>query len=215
MTDLLFPFLHPWHWLTYGQNATALAAIAGIIAVVGVAIYTYYTYRLLIASEETNRTKVTPILSLSVGPNAGGKLFPDERGLTQIGTYCVYFTIRNVSEGPALYLSCWGQEVSSGFHLQNGILRLRTDRSIDCLLSKRELMQGEAVEITYVNFPEDGLSTPWIFVVESIDSTGRRHQLQVHIIGDGSRTINAMMVHAKLSDSFKRFGIPPTHDAPS
>jgi hypothetical protein len=53
----LYQVLHPWHWVTYGQNAAA-------VGLIGLALYTYFTYRLFRHSQDIERAKLLPYLVL-------------------------------------------------------------------------------------------------------------------------------------------------------
>jgi hypothetical protein len=80
----VYGVLHPWHWLTYGLNSTALASLAtrvATIAVVVAGIFAYRTYKatleqLKLAREEANRSRrlhlesIRPHLSVVVLPQS-------------------------------------------------------------------------------------------------------------------------------------------------
>jgi hypothetical protein len=50
--------LHPWHWLTYGNNGTAAATAA-------VLIYTYLTYQMARTSQDALKSAFRPMLAIS------------------------------------------------------------------------------------------------------------------------------------------------------
>jgi hypothetical protein len=92
---LLYQLLHPWHWLTYGQNAS----VVGLIVVV---FYTIYTRRMMLLAQQTRRGELYPILAVQKFVAKNGSM-----GLA----------IKNVGAGPMLNLSQWGQPVSARFQL--------------------------------------------------------------------------------------------------
>ena len=47
MNSILYQVLHPWHWLTYGQNATALGVVVAILGAIVLFFYTLYTRRMM------------------------------------------------------------------------------------------------------------------------------------------------------------------------
>lgn len=74
MQNFRYQILHPWHWLTYGQNASGIAAVAAVIAalavvlgLIGLYFYTRYTRNMMLLGQETQRANITPIL-VSSGP---------------------------------------------------------------------------------------------------------------------------------------------------
>jgi hypothetical protein len=99
----LYNSLHPWHWLTYGLNSTALVTLATCVGTIGVLVAGFYAYRtfgatleqLALAREEAMRAKaqylesVRPHLSISVLPQSN-------RG------DAVLVTIKNTGTGRAL-----------------------------------------------------------------------------------------------------------------
>lgn len=62
MQNIEYQLLHPWHWLTYGQNATALGAVVACLGFIGLIFYTLYTRRMMKLGENTRRAAITPVL---------------------------------------------------------------------------------------------------------------------------------------------------------
>src|ERR1019366_4887010 len=55
----LYQVTHPWHWLTYGQNAAGLQALCAFLALIGLIFYTLYTRRMMMLGELTRRAAIT------------------------------------------------------------------------------------------------------------------------------------------------------------
>ena len=95
-----YQFLHPWHWLTYGQNA----AVVGLIVVV---FYTIYTRRMMLLAQQTRRAELYPILTVQDVVMKNGSMD---------------LAIKNVGAGPMLNVFQWGQPVSERFELAGTFL---------------------------------------------------------------------------------------------
>jgi hypothetical protein len=54
---MLYQFFHPWHWLTYGQNISAVGLFV-------LFFYTIYTRRMMLIAKQTRRGELYPILIL-------------------------------------------------------------------------------------------------------------------------------------------------------
>jgi len=79
----LYQFLHPWHWLTYGQNAS-------VVVLIVVAFYTIYTRRMMLLAQQTRRGELYPILAV--------QKFVAKNGSMDLA-------IKNVGAGPMLNVS--------------------------------------------------------------------------------------------------------------
>src|SRR5258708_37528988 len=132
MDSVLYQIFHPWHWLTYGQNATALASVSAVAGLIGLFFYTRYTRRMMKLQEQTSRASITPVFV-----SRGGVEFEatgithtsaSEIGLASpsISEYAAVLNVRNVGEGVALFLSAWGQPVSDGFTAYDSTFLNRT-----------------------------------------------------------------------------------------
>jgi hypothetical protein len=58
----LCQFVHPWHWLTYGQNAVALATVTAAAGLVGLYLYTRYTKNMMITNVGALNASFRPVL---------------------------------------------------------------------------------------------------------------------------------------------------------
>jgi hypothetical protein len=54
---LFYQLLHPWHWLTYSQNAS-------VVTLIVVVFYTRYTRRMMLLAQQTRRGELYPLLVL-------------------------------------------------------------------------------------------------------------------------------------------------------
>jgi hypothetical protein len=58
--EMLYQFTHPWHWLTYGQNASGIQAVAAVLATfaaVAAGIFAARAY--YVSKEQTRQAEVT------------------------------------------------------------------------------------------------------------------------------------------------------------
>jgi hypothetical protein len=62
--SLFYQFRHPWHWLTYGQNASALSVAVSAVGLIVIVLYTLYTRRMMLLAGQTRRGELYPILAL-------------------------------------------------------------------------------------------------------------------------------------------------------
>ena len=66
---ILYQFLHPWHWMAYGQNAS----VVGLIVLI---FYTIYTRRMMLIAQQTRLRELYPVLILQkTTPTADGLEF--------------------------------------------------------------------------------------------------------------------------------------------
>ena len=64
-----------WHWLTVGNNATAVQALTAILGVVGLAFYTLYTRTQKNLSLAQERANITPVLAVKAQDEPDGYSF--------------------------------------------------------------------------------------------------------------------------------------------
>jgi hypothetical protein len=154
MKNFFYQILHPWHWLTYGQNATGLAAAAALLGLVGLYFYTRYTRRMMELGELTNRATITPIL-VSSGAVQLEAAATDQTPASELGFLDPTVTairaivrVRNVGEGAAIYLDSWAQTVSATFEIDTSILT-RTSHVISGEHTVHELLKGESTEVRF------------------------------------------------------------------
>jgi hypothetical protein len=200
---MFYQVLHPWHWLTYGQNATALAAVAAVVGLIGLYFYTRYTRRMMKMQESTTTATVTPILVLQgyVNFQPTQEEYSDASALgfvpPSVTEYSAILKIRNVGAGAALFLRGWHQEVSKEFVDDPQKLFNKTPQSRDGASGLTELLHGESTTMTFERMKPDDLNRRWLFVVETIDQINERHQLKVvrTPIGDNEAEVSVSMVH--------------------
>jgi hypothetical protein len=212
MQNFWYQVFHPWHWLTYGQNAgavgaiaSAVAAVAAVLALIGLFFYTQYTRRMMQMQEETAGAAIRPQLVMQgdVQINAATTEHTPEKmaeilyGPAKETLYEFVLRIRNVGEGAALFLTGWHQQVSAGFVNDGSALLETTGISQKGEFELTVLMKGESTSAAFygINLSELGLRR--VIVIETLDQANRRHQLQIGLtpLLDGVTEVSAMMVH--------------------
>jgi hypothetical protein len=166
---IAYQFLHPWHWLTYGQNAT-------VVMLIVVVFYTVYTRRMMLLAQQTRRGDLYPSLIL-------------QHWETKTGT--LEFVIMNVGAGPLLNAFRWGACVSQKFVIGNNFLEPPPEaesRFAGSLVPQATLT---------LHIPISGTETRTLEVVEGTDLVGGRHQfcLLRCLVGPGKDTPQVRMVH--------------------
>lgn len=209
MQNILYQVFHPWHWLTYGQNAAGLAAVAAILALVGLYFYTRYTRRMMLLQQETQRATITPIL-VSTGPIEFAPVESKEDLAAQLGliapavtAYRPVLAVRNVGEGPAIYITSWAQTVTEKFTMGGSILFLQSPDTNAGDLQLQALLQGESMEIKFGLMNPSQLKGRLLFVVQCRDAANGQHQLQLLYSNWPEGSIQMTMVHGPLNPSNK------------
>jgi hypothetical protein len=166
---LLYQLLHPWHWLTYSQNAS-------VVTLIVVVFYTLYTRRMMLLAQQTRRGELYPILALQeVIVNAGS----------------MDLVIKNVGAGPMLNILQWGQPVSERFKLGGTFLE-RPPAVGQSFGGSMQRGEGRTL-----NTGVDCSDPRVLLVVEGTDSVGGRHQfclLRV-LVGPDKYEHQVRMVH--------------------
>lgn len=145
---LLYQLLHPWHWLTYGQNAS----VVGLIVVV---FYTIYTRRMMLLAQQTRRGELYPILALQE---------------VIVKNDSMDLAIKNVGAGPLLNVFQWGQPVSERFELEGTFLERPSAIGQSFGGS---MLRGEG---RILNTPVGASQSRVLLVLEGTDSVGGGHQ---------------------------------------
>ena len=152
-STMLYQITHPWHWLTYGQNAAAV----GLIVLV---FYTIYTRRMMLIAQQTRRSELYPLLILQAQEVQCGHL---------------RLLIVNVGGGPLLNVFNWGQSVSEGFIL--GEAFVERPEGVQPTFAGTLVIQAT---LTFnSNISES--AAQMLMVVEGADNIGGRHQFCVLI----------------------------------
>lgn len=202
----LYQILHPWHWLTYGQNAAALQGVCALFGIIGLLLYVIDTRRMRRASELTLRASMSPVFTardlVPYYANPG----------TLEGIYRIEMTVRNVGEGPAPVFFAWFQPVSAHFSITGAMVIPMPKTARLGEVSVRDLMKGETAHVEFDGYdptrPPDGSictfvqGSKWLFVMDSVDNAQGRHQLQMLMtigVTQGQGELN--MVHA-IGDTF-------------
>jgi hypothetical protein len=166
---IVYQFWHPWHWLTYGQNAAAVGLIV-------VGFYTVYTRRMMLLAQQTRRGELYPSLILQHWEQKNGTL---------------EFVIMNVGAGPLLNAFRWGMCVSPKFVLGSNFLELPPEAE--------SMFAGSLVPqaTLTLNIQIAGSEVRTLEVVEGTDLVGGRHQfcLLRCLVSPGKYTHQVRMVH--------------------
>ena len=197
--NVTYQLLHPWHWLTYGQNATALGAVVACLGFIGLVFYTFYTRRMMKLGEDTRRATITPVLI-----SRGGVQFDatDFDGVIATGLpspviteYSAILKVRNIGEGAALFLQAWGQPVSQAFDVNDTSILIRTAHALGGVHELTELFKGESTDVSFPGFKPADLQRRWVFVVDCIDQSNGKHQLKILRTGLPNGETHVSMAH--------------------
>jgi hypothetical protein len=201
MDSVIYQLHHPWHWLTYGQNATALAAVAAVAGLIGLYFYTLYTRQMMRLQERTSRASITPVL-ISRGGVAfqatGVKHTPaSEIGLIPgtVYEYQAVLDVRNIGEGVALFLNAWCQPVSEAFNANDSTFLIKTSQSSLGQHEFMELFKGQETKVAFQGFAPEDLHRRFLFVVEALDQSNGHHQLKIVRSGLPSGETSVTMAH--------------------
>lgn len=207
----LYQVLHPWHWLTYGQNSAGVQAVFAVLTLVVVWFYTTYTRRMMELAEISRRASITPIFTAK---EITSHYLDSSSGSDSLCR--VSMTIRNIGQGPAAVFWAWHQPVSESFSPGKSNILRETPLSRAAYVPEGDLMSGDAMQIYFNAFdPEipDPDAAPngalfsfpadrrWIFIIDAIDQAGGRHQLQLLKEAGKNAPIDIKMVHA-LGETF-------------
>jgi len=209
MQNILYQFLHPWHWLTYGQNAAGVAAVAAILALVGLYFYTKYTRKMMLLQQETQRAVITPIL-VSIGPINFVSVESKEDLAAQLGivapavaAYRPVVTVRNVGQGAAIYITSWAQSVTEKFTMGGSILFVQSSETNGGDQPLEALLQGESMEIKFSLMNPSQVKGRLLFVIQCQDAASGQHQLQLLYSHWPEGSVQMTMVHGPLDPSSK------------
>lgn len=202
MNSFLYQLDHPWHWLTYGQNASAVAAVAAFFGLVGLYLYTRYTRTMMQVQQSTARASIEPLLvtdgSVEFEPTQT-RVVEVARGVTQPrnSEYRVVLSVRNIGQGTALYARAWCQSVSDDFAGSGSTILNRTPDAKESG-GFAHLQRSDIASITIEKLAPEITSKRRIIVVETIDVTSVPHQLQIiqTPLGPGEVETQVTMVHA-------------------
>ena len=169
LSTILYQLLHPWHWLTYGQNAAGVGLIVLIF-------YTIYTRRMMLLAQETRRGELYPMLILQ---------------RTDVREGYLELFIENVGAGALLNAVEWGQHVSQRFELGDTFLERLPEveaHFAGTMVSKSKLT---------LNTNVDGSELRILQVVEGTDSFGGRQQFCVlrRYVSPGNYEYEVRMIH--------------------
>ena len=93
MDSIIYQVSHPWHWLAYGNNATALTCLMSIVTATAVIWYTRDQSRIRLLQEESRRLAEEPVLIVD---------FPT----SHVSLHKI-FALHNYGRGMALHVQSW------------------------------------------------------------------------------------------------------------
>ena len=205
MQNIWYQVIHPWHWLTYGQNASGVAAVAGVFGLIGLYFYTRYTRRMMLLQQEMQRATITPIL-VSSGPIAFQAAEFTNSPAAQLGfiapeagSYRPVLSIRNVGHGAAIYITSWFQSVTEKFAMGSSILFLQSPETNPGDHPLTELLEGESTEIKFGLMNLSQVKGRLLFVVQCRDAANGQHQLQLLYSNWPEGSVQMTMVHGPLN----------------
>jgi hypothetical protein len=200
MQNVMYQFLHPWHWLTYGQNAAAVEAVTACLGLIGLFIYTFYTRRMMRLSQDMQRASITPVLILRGGigfvPTDIEYSSASELSFTlpELKEYRADLDIKNIGEGAAIFLKSWSQPASEGFDANDMSILIKTSAANEGNQELTELLKSESTNVSFPGFKNPDLQQRWLFVIDSIDHSNGRHQLRIL---RSENEISVSMVHGR------------------
>jgi hypothetical protein len=204
LDNILYQITHPWHWLAYGQNASAVAAVMAIGGLFGLYKYTQYTKTMMLIQESAARASILPLLvtdgDINLVPVT--KMAEIAPGVTQptINGYTLVFKVRNIGQGTAIFVRAWCQSVSDHFVGDSTILRPTQDAKSSN--DFQHLQPSQTAQIFIGDLPPGLADGRRIIVVEAIDTISIPHQLQIiqTPLSPGNVQTEISMVHAKPSE---------------
>lgn len=209
MQNIWYQVLHPWHWLTYGQNAAGVAASAAVLALIGLYFYTRYTRKMMLLGQETQRATITPIL-VSSGPIEFTPAEFTNSPAAQLGfispeatAFSPVLTIRNVGEGAAIYITSWVQSVTEKFEMGGSVIFKQSPQAISGDHQLAELLKGESMKIKFGLMKPAQVKGRLLFVIQCNDPANGLHQLQLLFSDWPNGNVQMTMVHGPLNPSIK------------
>ncbi|MHB8302411.1 MAG: hypothetical protein ACYDC6_06165 [Acidobacteriaceae bacterium] len=169
--SMLYQFLHPWHWLTYGQNTS-------VIGLVVLVFYTIYTRRMMLLAQQTRRGELYPMIVLQS---------------TEVNYGELDFFIVNVGAGLLLNAFEWGQEVSGQFKI--GETFYEPSHEIEKKFIGTMVGQGQGTLTLHRKV--DGTELRVLQIIEGTDSFGGRHQFCIlrSFVSPGNYEHQVRMIH--------------------
>jgi hypothetical protein len=143
----LCQILHPWHWLTYGQNATAIAACAAVIAAFAAIVAGRYAVKTYSTSQKQLEAVSRPLIAIKTD-YAGDVIFSSE------------------GSGPAMNVR-WTDE--HGKPQYRGAIRV-ADTATICTMP--QIIHAKRVEVTYESLSGKKYKSVGIYHRQTTNSDG-------------------------------------------
>jgi hypothetical protein len=179
---ILYQVLHPWHWLTYGSNATAVGVAISALGLVVVILYTLYTRHLMMLAWQTRRGELYPLIVLESEERRDGH---------------IEVVLSNLGGGSLINSFQWHQPVSESFSLNPVFL--------EHTAGVERLVVGSLVpnRRRTLRTPIQSVGGSRLLVLEGTDAMGGRHQFCFvsRFIRLGVYEITVQMIHPEESRS--------------
>ncbi len=167
---MIYQILHPWHWLTYGNNASGVASVCAVLGLIGLALYVCYTKAIMDATLSSYQASFFPVLTAT---------------LSDTSQFFIHWRLRNLGRGPARNIRVWrieeGNDAPSLFKRRQ---YLPDERAWHCGTLLPDHDEAEAFEIHYEYASGEDA---FLVVIDAEDNAGNSHQLQILSYGKGSR----------------------------
>jgi hypothetical protein len=167
-------YLHAWHWLASGNNATAVATVTAILAFIGLWFYTVYARRMMQIAQETRRAETYPYFVI--------------RGEPLVEPQHMRLELMNIG-GNAAKVEGWGQNVSDQFRLASVYFERGPSVSENFYgaILKNEKLQVEILR---------SAATRTLMVLNCTDTRQGRHQFAMLMDwNDYGHTVEGRMLH--------------------
>ena len=166
MLGIFYQFQHPWHWMTYGNNALGVMALSVILVCVSVMRYNSGRVLVRMLENQTRRGSVLPVIYVT---------FAKEQSDTCEAK--IPLSLQNIGAGPGIALSAsMGRQPSRKPTAQQPIIEAAaTEFEPFTELSNKPISPGSSilVEIARPAWYEDLL-----FLLDYKDVCGNRYQTQ-------------------------------------
>lgn len=173
-----------WKWLTFGNNATAIASITSVVGLAGLYLYVLYTRDILRATLATLQSSEYPVLIAQI---------------QDISNENLKWKIHNIGNGPAQNVFVW---------------RIEEGNDAQKLFKKRQLLPRDEFATIYgtlraqhddsaafeVRYPVALKDDCFLVLIDAFDVNGKMHQLQILSWGRDDETHQL---------SWECFNVPP------
>jgi hypothetical protein len=181
MKDIWYQIYHPWHWLTYGNNAEALGSVIALGGLLGLYLYVRYTKTIMQATLFASQASSFPVLHVVSLGLVGSNLHTQQ----------LNWRLSNVGKGPAKNITVW--RIEEGNQADTLIGKWQTLPWNERAFILGTLFSDESPdkEIT-IRYPQAADGESFLIILTFEDNVGQIHQFQIlsYSVGDckGIRT---------------------------